>query len=69
MKGSEIIPKGSSFITWPAVEANKQLMAVNKDGCAVSPGIKEMTFTNPITVMPDSVSVVSYICSNATAKF
>jgi hypothetical protein len=74
--GSTVEPHGSSFVTYADVVPGKGEVMVtysppsrfrSRPGvCGVSPGFVESlgnTVSQPIQVFPDSITVVSYVCS------
>ncbi len=66
--GTTILQNGSSFVTWP----NRDTLVVGNisvghgsafQECRVSPALEPRTETAKISVFPDSVSVISFICT------
>lgn len=67
-QGNSVLPHGSSFITWPDVASGTsgqvRIQPAANQQCFVSPGLTSTATAQPIYAFPDSVTVVSYICSN-----
>lgn len=66
--GQTVTKTGSSFVTWTNMEVNTAgtVEVVPPEGmsCLVSPGLRSRTAA--LSVRPDSVMVVSYICGRTT---
>jgi hypothetical protein len=70
-EGNTITEKSGSFVTFPNVLANIEGVAVsiapNGQECLISPGLQDQSSPQAVVAFPDSVSVVSFICTSASA--
>lgn len=68
--GQAVIPRGSSFVTWtnmePDVTGAVEVIPPKGMQCFVSPGISSKLEAFPFSVYMDAVTVISFICENAT---
>jgi hypothetical protein len=62
--GAEILEGGQSFITYPNVPTNTTVSERASPQCLLSPGLPQPQEELIFEALPDSITVVSYICSD-----